>query len=139
MKKLVSLFFVAILFLGCQKKQSDNNNNFKNSNIDITKFINKAQETLKSKMPIEDFRNLNWDNLETQEITSKTPVLKVPSKLEKNKYVYYSVCNSREVYNWVIFNLQKDGQLINGSIALKAMNNDVLNILTIEKTEYNLH
>ena len=60
---------------------------------------------LKSKMPIEDFRNLNCDNLETQEITSKTPVLKVPSKLEKNKYVYYSVCNSREVYNWVIFNL----------------------------------
>jgi len=74
---------------------------------------------LKSKMPIEDFRNLNCDNLETQEITSKTPVLKVPSKLEKNKYVYYSVCNSREVYNWVIFNLQKDGQLINGSIALQ--------------------
>ncbi len=130
---LIFLFFST--FYSCQKEYLENNDLSKKESVAVTDFIAKAQATLKSKMSIEDFNSLDWNNLPTKKITTKTPVLKIPSKFEKGKYLYYSVCNNNEVYNWVRFNVTTEKGFVSGTITLIGVDNVELNVLTINKNK----
>jgi hypothetical protein len=124
MKQILIIIMLSIFISSCKKTSFTDNTNINKKNGHLNELISKARNTLKANMAIVDYSTLDWDNIQTNEVKSKNPILRLSSKVDKTKFLYYSNNNNNnEVYKWVSYSLSLINNKINGNISIIDMKN----------------
>jgi len=119
MKKYIALFIGTILFFSCQKNDISDDLALNKANQEKLAFISKVKNSLKTILSPEDFESLDWEKINTKKVNAKSPYLRIASKLENNKFLYYySNLPNTETYNWVTYKLNTINKITSGTITI---------------------
>ena len=92
----------------------------------MTTFEQKALNTLKSVMSPEDFAKLNWSNIKIAKLNNEPSLLRIQSKSDTSKFLYYGVLDNKEYYNWVQLSLSGHSMSTVGTIVINSVTNELL-------------
>lgn len=115
---IIVLFFI-LPFVSCKK------NDIQKPIPEIEKI---ARETLKNKLPSNDYLELNWNKSIIKKINDISTLIEVESNIDPEKHMYFSYLNNTPVYNWVKIEtstIEKGKET--GCISIYGNNNVIIN------------
>jgi hypothetical protein len=122
------LLFVFLSFYSCQK----------NLGIETSTptLKNSAFETLKQQMTTTNFNDLDWINASIGQQTDSIALVKIQSKSDTSKTLFYGEVKGQKLYNWVQNKLvSTDGENYSGTLNIFSIENKLVKSYTVKNNK----